>query len=150
MQSILKNIATLGFIGYLPVAPGTWGTLTALLLVVFWQPTDAAHLVVTLVVSVIGIIAADSAERTIGQKDSGHIIIDEVAGYLVAGFYLPNTIFSCIAAFFLFRLFDILKPQPIRTVEKLLKGGFGVMADDIVAGLMTNAVIRVWMMIFSQ
>lgn len=147
-QSLLKHIATLGFIGYLPFAPGTWGTLAGLIFVIFANPSIPVHLAFIIAVAVIGVVASDTAEKIIGEADSGHIVIDEFAGYLVSVSFLPHTYGYLIAGFLLFRIFDILKPFPIRTLERALKGGAGIMADDILAGIFTNVILQVWTKIF--
>jgi phosphatidylglycerophosphatase A len=142
-SSILKNIATLGPVGYLPFAPGTWGTLTATVLIFFLKPGAPLHAALTLVFIVLGVFSANEAEKIINKKDPSCIIIDEFAGYLSATIFLPLNFGYILAAFILFRVFDILKPWPIKTVEKL-GGGPGIMADDIVAGIMANLVLQVW------
>jgi phosphatidylglycerophosphatase A len=147
-RPLLKNIATLGFVGYLPVAPGTWGTLAGLLLVGFLSMSATAHLFLMIVVTGIGIVSSGVAEQMIGETDSGHIIIDEVAGFLVSVLLVPHTYGYLIAGFLLFRIFDILKPFPIRKLERTLKGGAGIMADDILAGVFTNIILQAWIRIF--
>jgi len=142
--SFLKNVATLGFVGYLPVAPGTWGTAVGLIFVVFVPLSQTALLVIIASVILIGTIAADSAERLIGESDSGHIIIDEFVGFLVSVIFIPHTYGYLASAFLLFRFFDILKPFPIRNLERTIKGGAGIMADDILAGFLTNVVLQIW------
>lgn len=112
------------------------------------RPSDASLAIIISVVFFLGIIAAGRAEKVIGEADSGHIIIDEFAGYLVSVFFLPNTYGILCAAFLLFRVFDILKPFPIRTLESSLDGGTGIMADDMAAGLATNVIIHIWIKIF--
>ncbi len=147
MNKILKNIATMGFVGYLPVAPGTWGSLVGALVAAFLNPSFTVQTVLIAVGFVIGTISSAAAERVIGQTDSGHIVIDEFIGFLVSVFYLPQTYGYFIAAFFLFRFFDILKPFPIRQAERSLKGGFGIMTDDVLAGVYTNAILQIWKLI---
>jgi phosphatidylglycerophosphatase A len=147
MNKILKNIATLGFVGYLPVAPGTWGSLASAVFVAFLHPSSAVQAILIVTGFVIGTISSTVAERVIGRTDSGHIIIDEFIGFFVSVFYLPQTYGYLIAAFFLFRLFDILKPFPIRQAERSLKGGFGIMTDDVLAGIYTNAILQIWKLI---
>ena len=147
MNKILKNIATLGFVGYLPVAPGTWGSLVAAVFAAFLNPSSTVQAVLIVVGFVIGTISSTVAERVIGQTDSGHIVIDEFIGFLVSVVYLPQTYGYLIAAFFLFRFFDILKPFPIRQAERSLKGGFGIMTDDVLAGIYTNAILQIWKLI---
>jgi phosphatidylglycerophosphatase A len=147
MNKILKNIATLGFVGYLPVAPGTWGSLVSVVFVALLHPSLTVQAILIMVGFVIGTISSTVAERVIGQTDSGHIIIDEFIGFLVSVVYLPQTYGYLIAAFFLFRFFDILKPFPIRQAERSLKGGFGIMTDDVLAGIYTNAILQIWKLI---
>ena len=123
-------------LGFIPKAPGTFGTVLGLFLAVL--APDNIYLVLGL--SVLGIWASQEAEKVFAEHDSPKIVIDEVAGYLIAaynrhGYYL-------IAAFILFRILDILKPPPIRQLQKL-PGGLGVMADDLAAGLATNLIIGV-------
>ncbi|MBI5187462.1 MAG: phosphatidylglycerophosphatase A, partial [Nitrospirae bacterium] len=88
------------------------------------------------------------AERLLNDKDSRYIVIDEFIGFLISVFYLPQTYGYIIAAFFLFRFFDILKPFPIRKIGLILSGGKGIMADDIVAALYTNLILQIWKLIY--
>ena len=143
-QSILKNIATLGPVGYLPWAPGTFASLAALLFFALVRPSLSASLFLLLILLVAGTMASERAERLLNEKDSRHIVIDEVAGYAVSVLALPQEISYYIAAFLLFRFFDILKPPPIRNIETILSGGFAIMADDILAGLFSNALLQIW------
>jgi phosphatidylglycerophosphatase A len=148
VRTVLKNIATLSFIGYLPYAPGTWGSLAAVGFVIFVKLSVNAHLLVLVGGIVVGVMASHIAERLIGESDSRHIVIDEFIGYLVSVFSLPHSYGYLIAAFILFRFFDILKPLVISKLERTLSGGLGVMADDILAGIYTNAIIHIWIKIF--
>jgi phosphatidylglycerophosphatase A len=142
-QTVLKHIATLGPVGYLPVAPGTWGTAAALLIIVALKPSVAVFVVLLAVSAVLGTVASEEAEKVLKKKDSGHIVIDEVAGYFFAMAFLPQTAGYFIASFILFRFFDIIKPQPINRLQHL-SGGVGVMADDIAAGILTNVLLQLW------
>jgi phosphatidylglycerophosphatase A len=147
-------IATCG-VGYLPLAPGTWGSLLAVGFYVLVRislsryPTDTTppvgpygfllgQLVVIGAVTLIGIWAASRTERVVKMKDPGKVVVDEVAGQLIALLPLPLSRIGpwpvlVLIAFVLFRIFDIVKPYPARKVEAL-PGGFGIMADDVVAG----------------
>ena len=106
------------------------------------------HLTLIMAVTVFGVISSGVAEKVIGETDSEHIIIDEFAGFLVSVFFLPHTYSYLIAGFLLFRIFDILKPFPIGKLEKAFKGGAGIMADDILAGIFTNMMLQIWIKIF--
>ncbi len=147
-RTLLTKIATLSVIGYLPVAPGTWGSAAGVLFVVLTRPSSPVLTAIIVVMAVTGVFTADAAEKEIGEADSGHIVIDEFVGYVVSVAFVPQTLGYLAAAFLLFRFFDILKPFPIGMVEKKLSGGLGVMADDIVAGLFANLVLQLWKMIF--
>jgi phosphatidylglycerophosphatase A len=140
-------------LGFMPIAPGTWGSLlpVGLFLVVhhFWPNAGvllAVLMVVIILSSVFCIALAGGAEKLAGKKDPGWIVIDEVAGQsialLPAAFAGKNIFVICAAAFLLFRIFDILKPAPARNAEKL-PGGYGILLDDIFAGI--YAAILVWL-----
>lgn len=143
-NTAFKNIATLGFIGYMPIAPGTFGTLAAAVFFGILKPSLPVHLMILGATIILGTMAAHQAEKLLGEKDSGHIVIDEFAGYAVSIMFLPATLVWYIAAFILFRFFDILKPLPIRRIEKTVPGGMGVIADDLMAGLYANIVLQLW------
>ncbi|MDA8085425.1 MAG: phosphatidylglycerophosphatase A [Nitrospiraceae bacterium] len=139
---LLRQIATLSFIGYSPAAPGTMGSLAAALFVYLIRPRPLPLAVFTVFTAFLGAWAAEVAEKRLG-RDSSHIIIDEFAGYLLSVLFIPHSAGYLIAAFVLFRALDILKPPPIRRLEKL-PGGMGVMADDLAAGAVANLVIQLW------
>lgn len=145
MKGLARFIATGAYAGYVPYAPGTVGTLVALPLA--WVLGGLAEANLAAYWSVLGLIVAVSVwaagvlARELGQHDPGVIVIDEVAGYLLAVALLPTTVTVLVVAFFVFRLLDILKPPPAAQAEAL-PGGLGVVADDLVAGLMTNLLVR--------
>lgn len=141
---ILKYIATLCFIGYMPVAPGTFGSALAMLFFIILRPSTSHNIILLLFIIPIGIIASGKAEVALRERDSRHIVIDEVCGYALSVLFLPNNLTTYIMAFFIFRFFDILKPPPIRYLEKKVSGGTGVMLDDLIAGIYTNITIQLW------
>jgi phosphatidylglycerophosphatase A len=129
--------------GYAPIAPGTAGTAAAIPL--WWALTYAGpwiYFAATAVIVVTGIAAAQRAGVYYGVADSGHIVIDEVAGYLVTMAFLPRTAFAALAGFLLFRVCDVLKPWPASVFdrEERWKNGAGVMLDDLFAGLWALAL----------
>jgi len=143
--SILSRlISTLGFIGYLPFAPGTFGTLAAGIFIIFLKPSWQLHIVLTIFFITIGIVSSGEAEKLFKQKDPKNIVIDEFAGYMISLLFLPMKWEYIISGFILFRFFDIIKLPPLKRLEYSLKGGLGIMADDIVAGIYTNLVLQVW------
>ena len=143
---ILKYIATLGFIGYMPFAPGTFGSLFSFIIFILLKPTVSAHLVILLFAVPLGIVSSHFAEKLLHEKDSSHIVIDEFCGYLLSMLFIPFSITNALAAFFLFRVFDILKPFPIRKMETVLVGGYGIMADDLMAAVYANVILQIWVM----
>ncbi len=140
-----KNFIVLlasGFgLGLIPKAPGTFGTLLGLVLAVLFP--DNIFLITG--IAVLGIWICQEAEKTLQEHDSPKIVVDEIAGYLIAvytwdGIYL-------IIGFLLFRFLDILKPAPINRLQRL-PGGLGVMADDLAAGLITNIIMKAAVFVF--
>ncbi|MFH1076052.1 MAG: phosphatidylglycerophosphatase A [Pseudomonadota bacterium] len=145
-KKIILIVASWFYLGYAPVASGTFGTLGALPLAWLISGRSIATSV-TLVFAFIllAITIANEAESILGSKDPGVIVIDEVAGLLVTFLGIPWSITHALAGFMLFRLFDILKPFPIRIIEDRIKGGGGVVLDDVTAGIYANAALRLLM-----
>ena len=136
-------LATGGGLGYAPVASGTFGTLGALPLLPAVAAAGAipgALLTIALVAGAIRV--SDLAEPIFGEKDSGRIVIDEIAGFLVTMLFIPLTLASVGAGFLLFRVFDVLKPWPGSYFDRQVGGGFGVVMDDVVAGVYANLILR--------
>ena len=128
--------------GLSPKAPGTMGTLAAIPL--WWllaQLPLASYLMVVLVSAIIGIYICGAAAKTLGVHDHGGIVWDEFVGFWIAMAALPVAWTSVILGFVLFRLFDILKPWPISWLDKKVSGGFGIMIDDVIAGLAAAGII---------
>lgn len=136
-------IATVGYIGYFPVASGTVGSLGGVvlygLLLPFSSPVfDVAAI---LIVGGIGVWAGTTAERYFGGIDPGPVVIDEVLGILITLLFVPPGWAAVLGAFLLFRLFDVIKPFPASRFEHL-PGGWGVMADDAMAAVYSNIALR--------
>ncbi|MBL0220801.1 MAG: phosphatidylglycerophosphatase A [Myxococcales bacterium] len=140
---VARAVATVGGAGYSPVAPGTCGTIVAVPLA--WAMRDSGWLMflgVTLAVIVGGILAARRADQAWQSHDSGRIVIDEVAGYLVTVAFVDRSSGWVLAVgFVVFRVLDILKPPPIRWVDENVPGGTGVVLDDVAAGVMGAALM---------
>jgi phosphatidylglycerophosphatase A len=147
MKRMLLLIATFFNIGYGPVAPGTWASLVTTITVFLLHPLMRSPLQAlisaAIIIFLVGIPAAAMAEKHFGKKDPRPCVIDEVAGQLVALILVPHSPLTFLAAFLLFRLFDIIKPFPIRRLEKI-KGGLGIMVDDVMAGLYALALIHLF------
>jgi len=142
-QRVLVNIATVGPCGFVPVAPGTVGSLAGVAIFVAVRSTASLWLEigVLLAVTLVGIAAASAAESTYSRRDPGLIVIDEVAGMLLTLLAVPVGALGIALGFLAFRVFDIAKPFPARQAEALPRG-WGVMADDLVAGLYAQAALR--------
>ncbi len=130
--------------GYSPIAPGTAGTLVAIPIYYFLSDISSPLYEITLIgFFFLSVWISENAETFFRKKDDPRIVIDEIMGFLITMLWLPKTILFIILGFFLFRFFDILKPFPIRLLEKRLKGGFGVVLDDVMAGIYANVVLHV-------
>ena len=147
MRSIVRAawvfLATGAYTGFFPVAPGTVGSLLGLVIDRGLRATgsDWVYGSVMVALSVAGIVASRVAEEHFARKDPSHVVVDEIAGMLVSLFLLPVSWTGLAVGFFLFRVFDIVKPFPCRRAEKL-PGGLGIMADDLIAGVYVNLVLR--------
>ena len=148
MQKIKIWLATGFGLGYSPVISGTVGSLWGILLYwLFHQLPWPLYLVTVIAFLFLGMWSADQAERIFQKKDCRYIVIDEILGFLVAVFLIPWQWPWILAAFLLFRAFDVVKPFPCRRAETL-PGGIGIMLDDLGAGLYTNLIlhlIRIWL-----
>jgi phosphatidylglycerophosphatase A len=144
-------IATFFGIGRSKFAPGTMGSLATMLLVYFipayWQAPIYIQLIAILIVTIAGIPAARAAAKYFEAIDPKQCVIDEVAGQMIALLWVPHQILLYFAAFALFRFFDILKPFPIKHLERP-PHGYGVMLDDIGAGLIALGLIHLGMYLF--
>lgn len=134
-------VASVAYLGYSPLAPGTVGTLAAF--AVYWWLVPAGYwvLVVGAFAIAVGIWAGGVAEKVWQKKDPGRVCVDEFAAYFVAVAFLPKTAAYAVAAFILSRVFDILKPFPAGRSQRL-PGGWGIMADDVVASVYANLILQ--------
>ena len=146
----LKNLAYilatgLG-VGYTPIAPGTAGSFVALCL--FWVLpfSYSTWLIICLISFVIGIWSANIVERDKG-KDPGLVVIDEFVGQWITLLFLPKAIILYISGFLLFRVFDIIKPFPADKSQNI-KGGLGVMIDDVIVGIYVNILLQLYVYFF--
>jgi phosphatidylglycerophosphatase A len=129
--------------GLSPVAPGTAGTLIGIPVVIFFQflPTVVA-LLGALSIVLLSMWLAGVVTRQVGIEDHPSIVIDEIAGYVLAMTMIPLTWWTVISGFLIFRLFDIYKPPPIGWLDRNCTGGFGITADDVVAGIYANLTLH--------
>jgi phosphatidylglycerophosphatase A len=149
-RAVILFIAEGAYSGRSPFAPGTAGTLVGIFLylgVKNLPPIPYGILCVLL--CGIGTYAAGKAENILGRKDSPSIVIDEIAGYLIAMFLVPSGWGFIAAGFFIFRIFDVVKPWPLFGLQEV-RGGLGVMLDDIGAGIYTNLMLQAAAFLFSR
>jgi len=146
VRNLVIFLASAGYLGYAPVASGTWGTLAGI--PAFWalDALGASAFVTVLLLAAFVLGAcwiAGRAEKEFAEHDSGKIVIDEVAGFLATTLFLPFDWRTVIVAFFVFRALDVLKPWPAGWIDAKLEGGYGVVLDDVVSGLYSNVVTRI-------
>ena len=138
-------IGTVFYIGKLPLAPGTWASFFAVLCwyFLFQSVNPFALPAISLFLFLIGGIASDTIVKHSKERDPSRIVIDEWVGQWVALSMMPVNISTGVVAFVAFRIFDIIKPGPVRKMEKI-PGGWGVMADDVMAGIMAYFVVLIF------
>jgi phosphatidylglycerophosphatase A len=136
-------VATVGYSGYFPFAPGTVGSLAGLVfyLLVWWSGSPVVEVGLIVVLFAAGVWAGTTAERYFGGIDPGPIVIVEVVGMLITLAFIPVGVSGALVGFVLFRIFDVIKPYPAGRLERL-HGGLGVMADDAMAAIYANLTLR--------
>jgi phosphatidylglycerophosphatase A len=150
MDAIVLFIAQGAYSGRVPIAPGTAGTVVGVLLYLLLKDVGSLwYGIAYTAVAAFGSLVAGRADEVLGTKDSPSIVIDEIAGYLIAMFLIPFAWGYVIAGFLLFRFFDILKPWPLKRLQDI-PGGPGVVLDDIGAAVYTNVVLQVAALILRQ
>ena len=140
MKFLSNLISTFFYLGKLPKAPGTWGSLGALFVWSLIPESLLFRFTLLVITLIIGFIACEFSLQQIDDPDPSYIVIDEVVGLWIALLFVPKTIFFSLLGFVLFRLFDILKPSFIYSVQ-FLKGSLGVMLDDIFAGFLVMLIL---------
>jgi phosphatidylglycerophosphatase A len=135
-------IATCAYVGYAPVAPGTFGSAIGLAVfyVVRHQRSTTVEVAAIVALAAVGLWSATEAEHHFGGIDPGPVVIDEVVGMLITLAFIPVNMAGAIVAFLIFRFLDVVKPWPARRLEQL-PGGFGVVLDDMMAGVYGNVMM---------
>jgi phosphatidylglycerophosphatase A len=148
--SVLATVLATGFgSGYSPVAPGTAGSIVGLLL--FWplaRLDSWLQLAATLALFPAGVLASSRVARRVADKDPGIVVVDEIVGMWISLLFLPFNLASAALGFLLFRAMDIVKPYPARDLERL-RGGWGIMADDVMAGIYANLLLRLGLLVWT-
>jgi len=140
-MTMWRFVATFFYLGKLPFAPGSWGSLGALLLWLLFPVTFSFHLSALIILFVLGVYSSNKIAKHLGDDDPSEVVIDEVVGMGISLFMLPHSFGLYILAFFLFRIIDIFKPLFISRIQDL-PGGWGIMLDDVMAGLLTCAIVK--------
>ena len=138
---IWRFVATFFYLGKLPFAPGSWGSLGALLLWLLLPVTFSVHLSVIVMLFILGVYSSNKMAKYLDDHDPSEVVIDEVVGMGISLFMLPHNFWLYLLAFILFRVFDILKPSLIYRIQNL-SGGWGIMLDDVLAGLLTFTIVK--------
>lgn len=142
--------ATGCFIGNVSVAPGTFGSILGIPLCFLISKIELAGAFVFVILFIFfAILVAQEAEKILVEKDPGCIVIDEIAGLMVALIGIPFNTISVVAGFFIFRVLDIIKPYPIRSLERKLSGGVAIVMDDVLAGIYSNIVLRMGILLLN-
>lgn len=143
MTRLAVFLSTAGYLGYVPFAPGTFGSAAGLLVYAAVATTGSAWVeaAVIAIIFAVGSWASTIAERYFGGIDPGPVVIDEVLGMLVTLAFIPVSVTGALAGFFVFRVLDVIKPYPAGRLERL-HGGIGVMADDAAAAVYGNLVMH--------
>lgn len=148
MKKFILFLATGFGSGYSPIMPGTMGTIVAVILFLFASMNIFVFYAALLLLLIISVPLSGAAEKIIGKKDPGSVVIDEIVGYFVAMVGLPiawghtfGNYKYIILGFVIFRIFDIAKPWPIKQLQ-VLKGGWGIVIDDVVAGIFTRIILQ--------
>jgi len=142
MRKSIDLITSFFYLGHSPFMPGTMGSLGGLIVYFLVKNNEILYGFIILFLFFLGIIFSGEAEKVYKRKDATAIVIDEACGMLLALYFVPFSMFSVILGFFVFRIFDILKPPPAKKMEKLT-GSAGIMFDDIVAAIYTNCILQI-------
>ncbi|WP_133127017.1 phosphatidylglycerophosphatase A family protein [Legionella nagasakiensis] len=129
--------------GLMPIAPGTWGTLAAIpVYLLLTSSAWSVYLICTIAAFLLGVYVSEKVSTDLGVHDYSGIVWDEVVGYLFTMFLAPSGVVWMIIGFLLFRIFDIWKPQPIRLIDKQVRGGLGIMLDDLLAAIPAWVILQ--------
>ena len=151
MRALVIFVASAAYVGYIPVASGTFGSMVAVPL--FWgfdalRNASVSAYVLTYVAAVAAACwVAGQAEEYLHEHDSHKIVIDEVVGYLAATLFVTPTWTHALVAFLLFRALDVVKPFPAGYIDQHFPGGYGVVLDDVVSGFYSNGMLQILMLV---
>ncbi|WP_319548803.1 phosphatidylglycerophosphatase A [Desulfogranum marinum] len=151
MDKVFMFIATGAYSGYLPKAPGTWGSAVGVFVwLLLYRLPLPTYLLGVAILFVLGVISAGAAEKIVDHGDPGLVVIDEIVGQLIALATIPFQPIPILLAFILFRIFDILKPFPVGWFDSHIHGGLGIMLDDVFAGLYALVILKFGLYFFGN
>jgi len=146
-----RHLLSLGFgSGLAPKAPGTFGTLAAIpfYLLMAWYLSDLTYIAITVITFLVGIYLCQVTTNALEVDDHPAIVWDEFVGFFITMLFVPLNLTTVVLGFFFFRIFDILKPWPISVIDSRIKGGLGVMLDDVLAGGFALATMHIYLWLF--
>ena len=150
MDNLYMFIATGGGSGYLPKAPGTWGSVVGVLFWFFFHRLALSQYgLLVAVFFILGAIAAGAAEKIMDRPDPGPVVVDEIVGQMIALAGAPANPIIVILGFIFFRFFDILKPLPVGWLDSHIHGGMGIMLDDVAAGVYAMLLLQLGLWLFT-
>ena len=141
MKTVVRLVSTFFYAGYVPKMPGTVGSLAGLLFFLLVNYNLPVTIISLLALTVAALLVIGKAEELFGKKDSRHIVIDEVIGMMIALLFIPMKAVFVVLAFVFFRIFDIVKPFPIKRIERM-ESPWGVVLDDVLAGIYANFAVQ--------
>ena len=143
-EKAVMFLATGFYVGYIPLAPGTFGSLIGLPLCFLLAGIQLPPAIILALLFIgFAVWVSNAAEKILKKKDPGCIVIDEVCGMVITLIGLPFNLTTAVIGFIIFRILDILKPFPIRTLDRRLSGGIGIVADDVAAGIFANIILSI-------
>ena len=143
LKNIAEMLSTCAHLGYMPGPTGTYGSLLAIPFVIISEHLHIKELMLLLIIP-LAIWSSHKMVEILGIPDPSEIILDEVAGIFVTFFYIKISTLTLFWGFILFRIFDIIKPYPIRWLERNLSGGISIVIDDVAAGIYSNMALRLF------
>ena len=142
-ERVILFVATGAYSGYSPIAPGTAGTLVGIgIYLIIYNPNPLIYTTILLLLFFVAVLISDKAEKILLENDSRHIVIDEIFGFMVTMAFVPSSLLYIVLGFFFFRIFDILKIFPANFFDKKVKNGYGIVLDDLFAGIYANILLQ--------
>ena len=142
-ERVILFVATGAYSGYSPIAPGTAGTLAGIgIYLIIYNPNPLIYTTILLLLFFPAVLISDKAEKILLENDSKHIVIDEIFGFMVTMAFVPSSLLYIVLGFFFFRVFDILKIFPVNFFDKRVKNGYGIVLDDLFAGIYANLLLQ--------